>query len=136
MARGAVYFHPQLRFHDNEIGEKRLIIMNEPRDEEPYIVVKTTTNLRNRTFTESCNPAQKVFFLKGQINSPLPLDALIQLFEFYEFSKVEILAASLHDKILEYIGDLAPIAFAQLINCVKRLKNDIPQEYFAMITRR
>jgi len=60
---------------------------------------------------------------------------LIQLFEFYEFSEAELLDASLRDKILEYKGDLSPLALAQLINCIKKLKMDIPQQYFAMITR-
>ena len=135
MARGAVYFHPQFKFHDNETGEKRFVVLNEPQKGEPYLVVKTTTNLRNRSYAIGCNVVHKVFYIPENTEVSLPLGTLIQLFEFYEFSEAELLAASLRDKILEYKGDLSPLALAQLINCIKKLKMDIPQQYFTMITR-
>jgi hypothetical protein len=135
MARGAVYFHPQFRFHDNQVGEKRFVILNDPVDEEPYLVAKTTTNLRNRIFVPGCNRREAVFFVPEQSESALPLATLIQLFEFFEFTKADLLEASLKERILEYKGDLSPLRFSQLVNCVKKLKHDIPQAYFEMITR-
>ena len=136
MARGAVYYHPQFRFHDNTIGEKRFVILNDPDDDEPYLVAKTTTNLRNRIYAQGCNPQQAVFFVPGQSEPALPLNTLIQLFEFFEFTKTDLLEAGLKDRILEYKGDLSALRFSQLVNCIKKLKNDIPQAYFEMITRR
>jgi len=135
MSRGAVYFHPQFKFHDNETGEKRFVVLNEPRKGEPFLVAKTTTNLRNRSYAIGCNPIQRVFHVPQNSEPSFSLRTLIQLFEFYEFSEAELLDASLRDKILEYKGDLSPLALAQLINCIKKLKMDIPQHYFAMITR-
>jgi hypothetical protein len=135
MARGAVYYHPQFKFHDNDIGEKRFVILNEPRGDEPYLVAKTTTNLRERPCLKGCNPSQKVFFVPQGAESALPLNTLIQLFEFYEFSAAELLDASLKDKILEHRGDLTAMTIAQLVNCIRKLKHDIPQEYFLLITR-
>ena len=136
MAQGAVYFHPQFRFHDDAVGEKRFVILNEPGGDEPYLVAKTTTNLRNRTYDRGCNPSQKVFFVPKGSEVALPLDTLIQLSELYEFSKSELLVANLRDKILEDKGSLTPLAIARLLNCIKKLKQDIPVEYFAMITRK
>lgn len=136
MARGAVYVHPQFRFHDNQTGEKRFVILNDPVDDEPYLVAKTTTNLRNRIYAQGCNPQQAIFFVPGQSEAALPLNTLIQLFEFFEFTKTDLLEASLKDRILEYKGDLSALRFSQLVNCIKKLKNDIPQAYFEMITRR
>lgn len=136
MARGAVYYHPQFRFHDDTIGEKRFVVLNEPGGDEPYLVAKTTTNLRNRTYARGCNPSHKVFFVPKGSEIALPLNTLIQLFEFYEFSKAELLEANLRDKILEDKGTLTTLTFAQLVNCIKKLKQDIPEEYFAMITRK
>jgi len=135
MARGAVYFHPQFKFHDNETGEKRFVVLNEPRKGEPYLVAKTTTNLRNRSYSIGCNTSAKAFYIPQNTEPSLPLTSLIQLREFYEFSEAELLTASLRDKILEYKGDLNPLVIAQLINCIKKLKMDIPQNYFTMITR-
>lgn len=135
MARGAVYFHPQFKFHDNEIGEKRSVVLNEPRRGDPYLVAKTTTNLRNLTYSIGCKPARRVFYVPENTEPSLPLTTLVQLFEFYEFSEAELLGANLRDKILEYKGDLSPLTLAQLINCIKKLKMDIPQHYFVMITR-
>jgi hypothetical protein len=136
MAQGAVYYHPQFRFHDEAIGEKRFVILNEPGEDEPYLVAKTTTNLRNRTYNRGCNPSNKVFFVPKGSEVALPLNTLIQLSELYEFSKAELLEANLRDKILEDKGTLQALTFAQLVNCIKKLKQDIPQEYFAMITRK
>jgi hypothetical protein len=135
MARGAVYFHPQFKFHDNEIGEKRFVILNEPRGDEPYLVAKTTTNLRDKAYVKGCHPAQRAFFVPAGSEEALPLDTLIQLFEFYEFSKAELLEASLRDKLLEHRGNLTVLTIAQLVNCIKKLKYDIPQQYFELITR-
>ena len=136
MARGAVYFHPQFKFHDNETGEKRFVILNDPVDDEPYLVAKTMTNLRNRTYAVGCNPERKVFFVPERSEAALPLDTLVQLFEFFEFTMADLLETSLQDKILEYKGDLSTLRFSQLVNFIKTLKNDIPQAYFEMITRR
>lgn len=136
MARGAVYFHPQFKFHDNQTGEKRFVILNDPVDDEPYLVAKTTTNLRNRIYTQGCNPRQTVFFVPEQSEAALPLNTLIQLFEFFEFTNADLLEASLKERILEHKGDLSSLRFSQLVNCIKKLKNDIPQAYFEIITRR
>ena len=135
MARGAVYFHPQFKFHDDEIGQKRFVVLNEPHTGEPYLVAKTTTNLRKSSYSIGCNPTRRVFYVPENTEPSLPLATLIQLFEFYEFSEAELLGANLRDKILEYKGDLKPLSLAQLINCIKKLKMDIPQHYFVMITR-
>lgn len=136
MARGAVYFHPQFKFHDNQTGEKRFVILNDPVDDEPYLVAKTTTNLRDRIYVQGCNPEQAVFFVPEGSEAALPLSTLIQLFEFFEFTKADLLEASLTDRILEYKGVLSTVRISQLVNCIRKLKHDIPQAYFEMITRR
>jgi len=136
MARGAVYYHPQFKFHDNETGVKRFVILNEPRGDEPFLVAKTTTNLRNRQHAIGCNPAQRVFYVPSGNEMPFPLDTLVQLGELYEFSTADLMRASLQDKILEHKGELSALTMSQLVNCLKKLKNDIPEAYFQMITRR
>ena len=91
MARGAVYYHPQFKFHDNETGVKRFVILNEPHGDEPFLVAKTTTNLHNRQHAVGCNPAQKVFYVPGDKELPFPLDTLVQLAELYEFSTADLI---------------------------------------------
>jgi len=136
MARGAVYYHPQFKIHDNETGVKRFVILNEPHGDEPFLVAKTTTNLRDKQHAIGCNAALKVFYVPKGNEIPFPLDTLVQLDELYEFSSAELMKSSLQDKILEHKGELSALTMSQLVNCLKKLKNDIPEAYFEMINRR
>ncbi|MBI4547823.1 MAG: hypothetical protein HY707_07580 [Ignavibacteriae bacterium] len=135
MARGGVYFHSQFPFHDGSVGEKRFVVLNNPEKDEPYLVVKTTSNLRNRTYQRGCNPNTGVFFLPAGAETTFPKDTLIQLPEIYEFSSSEFLKGHLTEKVISYIGDLSSLTASQIVNCIRKLKDDIDQQYFAMITR-
>jgi hypothetical protein len=134
MAKGAVFFHSRFPFHDGQIGQKYFVVLNDPQNDEPYLIVKTTTNLRNKAFQSGCNPSQQVFFLP-QHSCLFPEATLVQLVDIYEFSAEEFLKASLAQQIVHSVGDLDAIHVAQIINCVRKLKEDISEKHFALITR-
>lgn len=135
MSRGGVYFHSQFPFDDGTFGEKRFVVLNNPEKDEPYLVVKTTSNLRNRTYQKGCNPNRGVFFLPAGVETTLPRDTLIQLLDIFEFSSSEFLAGHLKEKVISYLGDLSQLTVSQIVNCIRKLKDDIDEQHFTMITR-
>jgi len=135
MAKGAVFHHTQFQFHDGVIGDKYFVVLNEPAKEEPFIFAKTTSQLRNRTHKKGCNPSLDVFYIRQGTEKALPVDALIQLTDLYEFSPEEILKGHLTDKTISFGEDLSSLTVSQVINCVRALKEDISEYYFKLITR-
>ena len=65
-----------------------------------------------------------------------PVDTIIQLHEIFEFSSEEFLRGSLTDKTIEYKNTLTNNTKAQLINCIKKLKEDISEKHYGMINRK
>ena len=120
---------------NGNIGKKYIVVLNEPVGDESYVVAKTTSNLRDRSFSIGCNPAPSVFFIPAKNEKSFPVDTLIQLSDLYEFSKAEFLKGSLTDREIEYQSDLANITVSQLINCIRKLKDDISENHFKLITR-
>ncbi len=136
MAKGAVFHHSQFPFHDGEIGDKYFVVLNDPANDEPYVVAKTTSNLRSRTYTKGCNPKLGVFYISQGTETTFPVDTLIQLLELYEFSQKYVLEAHLKHKRITFRDNLTGVTIAQLINCVRKLKDDISEYHFKLITRK
>jgi len=135
MARGAVYYHSQFKFHDGQIGQKILVVLNEPINDEPILIVKTTSNLRGNKYIIGCNPNKGVFFLPAHQVSFFELDTVIQLLDIYEATPQEFLQAHLQEKTLTQLGQLSTLCLSQIMNCIKKLKEDIRQDDFVLITR-
>jgi len=135
MSKGAVFHHTQFEFHDGAIGDKYFVVMNEPASDQPYIVAKTTSQLKDRTFSKGCNPKPGVFFIPQGTEKAFPADTLIQLTDLYEFSSEEILKAHLKDKTISFREDLSALTVSQLVNCIRQLKEDISEYHFKLITR-
>jgi hypothetical protein len=137
MAKGDVYLHSNFHFSDGTFGKKYFVILFEPDSEkEPYLVVKTTSNLRNKVYNIGCNEKSKIFYIPSRNTKIFPIDTLIQLDEIFAFSKEEFLKGSLQERIIEYKDKLDTLILSQLINCIKKLKEDISDLYFDMINRK
>lgn len=135
MAKGAVFHHSQFPFHDGEIGDKYFVVLNDPETDETYVVAKTTSNLRNRAYATGCNPKFGVFYISQGTEKTFLIDTLIQLVELYEFSQKEVLEAHLKHKTITFRDDLTVTTVSQLINCIRKLKDDISEYHFKLITR-
>lgn len=135
MAKGAVYFHLQFPFHDGQIGQKLFVVLNDPINDEPYLVVKTTSNIRERKYQKGCNPQWGEFFIPSGTGALFEKQTIIQLLEIFEFSAQEFLKGSLQEKVISLKGKLNTRTVAELINCVRKLKDDISEKHFKMITR-
>jgi len=137
MACGDVYLHSNFPYSDGTFGKKYFVVLFEPENDiEPYLVVKTTSQLRNKTFNIGCNEKQKVFYIPQKNTNVFPVDTLIQLEEIFEFSKVEFLKGALSEHTIEHKDIIDKLLFSQLINCLKKLKEDISEFHYEMITRK
>lgn len=135
MARGAVYYHSQFKFHDGQTGQKIFIVLNDPKQNEPYLFVKTTSNLRNKKYITECNPDKGEFFFPANLIPIFKKDTVVQLLEIYEATSQEFLNAHLHDNTLVSLGQLSTHYINLIVNCLKKLKEDIPENYFSLIVR-
>ncbi len=135
MAKGAVFFHSDFPFHDGEKGRKFFVILNDPQDEEPYLVIKTTSQLHNKSYQKGCNERFGGFFIPAGTEKLFAISTLLQLIEIYEFSAEEFLKGSMQEKVITSIGNLDSMLIAQIVNCIRKLKDDISEKHFKLITR-
>lgn len=136
MAKGDIYLHSEFEFSDGTKGRKYFIILFEPdNDDLPYLVIKTTSQLKGYTYNIGCNDKRKVFFIPQKNNAAFPVDTLLQLHEIYEITTIEFLQGCITEQVIEHKGVLAAVTIAELINCIKKIKEDIPEEHFELITK-
>jgi len=46
--RGAVFHNPEFRFHDGEIGNKLLVLLNTPAHGQSFLFAKTTSKKHDK----------------------------------------------------------------------------------------
>lgn len=67
VSRGAVYFDKNFVFSDGTRGPKLLILLNTPKKDENYILVKTTSQQKNKPAISGCIEGHhKVYYLPSQ----------------------------------------------------------------------
>ncbi len=138
MAKGDIYLHSNFKFADGTFGKKFFIILYEPDDidEYPYLIIKTTSNLREGSYTIGCNDKRKAFYVPQNNVDVFPVSTLLQLQEIFEISAMEFLEGCLTSKEIEHKGKLPDLMVSQLINCIKKLKEDISEKHFYLITKK
>ncbi|MBW1650039.1 MAG: hypothetical protein JRJ44_05095 [Deltaproteobacteria bacterium] len=63
--RGATFHNSNFKFHDGAIGNKILVLLNTPTKKESCLLVKTTSQKKNKPSTYGCFLYYKtgIFFL-------------------------------------------------------------------------
>lgn len=130
-SKGDIYFSSDFKYLDGETGRKLFIVLNNPSDNEPYIVVKTTSRPPKRPYTELCNPDLKIFYIKKD-KEFLNDHTFIQLHEFFPFNKIDFLRQHFNST-LSLENHLSDLRFRQLLNCIKKISDEVPQQYFKLI---
>lgn len=132
-SQGEVLCHEKFQFSDGTFGKKLLVVLNNPRPRDPCIVVKTTSQSRRYPNVKNgCNPDKQVFYVPDTGKEVIRGDTYIQLEETFELSVVE-LAASVLKKEVSSIGKLSDLTVAQIKNCLKKVRRDIPERHYKMI---
>jgi hypothetical protein len=122
--RGNIYRHPEFKFHDGEIGDKLILLLNTPSNKEHGIFVKTTSQQHNKPSTVGCIKSHRCFYIDA--NSELfDLNTWIQLDDIYEF---DANAAKRNDG-LHKIGTLNDGKIDKIIDCLLLvLDEDLPKK--------
>lgn len=133
MKRGTILFHSKFRFHSGEVGEKFLVILNNQKDHDPFLLAKTTSQDKNKSCIPGCIQKENLFFIEGG-KTWFERDTWIQLYEAYPFTSPEVLKDHF-DGDLEIKGELPEQKANEIKNCVKRLI-DFPARYKEMIVKK
>lgn len=91
MKKGTILFHPRFKFKDGEIGEKLLIILNTPENNNiPLLVCKTTSIEKYGITNQGCHSQSNIYYIDADFDF-FKKNTWIQFHEIYELNKVSLL---------------------------------------------
>ncbi len=131
--RGGIYFHSRFVFHDGEIGEKFIILLNNPNPGEPFIFIKTTSNGNKKPNSYGCHFLRKVFFLPAE-KFFFKQNTWIQLHEIYEFSGAYIIKSGL-EKVMKHCSTFPSQLINEISNCLIRSSSDDLTDYQKLLLK-
>jgi hypothetical protein len=134
MEAGDILFHSSFKFNDGTTGRKLLIVLNTPdfKKNEPYLVIKTTSQLKGKQMVPGCIAAWRIFYIPPAEGVFFKDPTLLQLDDIYEMDATTVLKNGLQ-KNLELMGKLSTQIFGQLRNCIKQIKEDISEKHYKLI---
>uniref|UniRef100_A0A7V3N6F2 Uncharacterized protein n=1 Tax=candidate division CPR3 bacterium TaxID=2268181 RepID=A0A7V3N6F2_UNCC3 len=133
LGKGSILFHKQFKFKNGDIGEKLIIILNNPNpSNEPYLVCRTTSQEKNKPKIFGCHEELSLFYLPSG-HDFFEKDTWIQLHEIFPF-EASTLLKDFFDRELECLGKLKDLTIRQLMNCVKKIR-DISLKHKKLILR-
>lgn len=118
-ARGTIFHHSQLVFHNGFIGKKYLILLNTPSKKEPYLFVKTTSQQKDKPTTFGCIKNRSLFFIPAG-KTFFPKDTWIQLYELYPIPPKDIDT----NKDISIVGTLDAKMIDAVVNCLFEAEGD------------
>jgi hypothetical protein len=118
-ARGAIYHHRQLVFHNGFTGKKYLILLNTPGKNEPYLFVKTTSQKKDKPSTAGCIKKRSLFFIPAG-KTFFPKDTWVQLYDIYKFAPKVIDT----NKDISVEGNLDAKMIDDIVNCLFDAEED------------
>lgn len=132
MTKGAILFHHSFKFKDGEIGEKLIVVLNNPnlQNDEPYLVCRTTSKEGKRKRKPACDIDQSTFFIPED-NASFRSDTWLQLYEIYEIDAQSLLNDRSEGQ-LDFLDQLPQEITRQLMNCLKNME-DISIEHLVLI---
>ena len=130
MNRGTVLFHSDFCFSDGQHGKKLIIILNTPKDTDPYLVCRTTSKCKYLITNEGCHSDKSIFHIKAK-HDGFDLDTWIQLDELFEFSKEEILNAHFK-KTCHIVNSIRSNTMSEILKCIL-ICEDISQHHLNIL---
>jgi len=123
--RGTIFHNPKFEFHDGEIGNKLLLLLNTPDKNESCLFVKTTSKRKDKPPNVGCfkHNYTGMFFLPKKTTS-FPEDTWIILYRPYEIKLSDVSPT----KGWKKIGCLPENMVNQIIDCLfKHHEDDISE---------
>jgi hypothetical protein len=122
LGKGSILFHRKFRFENGEIGEKLLILLNNPDPtQEPYLICRVTSQGKNKSKKFGCQEQKSLFFLPAKEDFFVK-DTWVQLYEIYSFEPAGLISDHLAGH-LEIKGNLKELTIRQLMNCIKKCQD-------------
>jgi hypothetical protein len=118
MSRGTVFHCVDFRFKNGVTKDKYLVQLNDPRDDEPYILCKTTSQQKNKRLEPPCQPDPSLYALRAR-HDYFPLDTWLQLYELYRLPAGQFVQYMLSRK-MEECGQLRTETTGAIANCAGR----------------
>jgi hypothetical protein len=118
-ARGTIFHHSQLVFHNGFTGKKYLVLLNTPSKSEPYLFVKTTSQQKDKPTTPGCIKKRSLFFIPAG-KTFFPKDTWVQLFELYPIPLQDIHT----NKDISTVGSLDAKMIDDIVNCLFEAEED------------
>lgn len=129
---GCILFDTKFVFKDNEIGEKLIVLLNNPRKNEPFLFCRTTSIEKPpyKIKTPSgCQKNSQYFFINAC--EFFPKDTWLLLYEISEYNIARILKKAF-DKEISIINSINDTILRQIKNCIK-CSEDISEKHLKMI---
>jgi hypothetical protein len=118
MQRGTVLLHEAFEFENGDIGKKFLIVVNNPAQNDPYLMCLTTSQRGNRPDREGCHPQTGVYVLRVGYDF-FELQTWVQLYRIYEADAKALLKARF-DGNLTIKANLQDQTIRAIVNCIKK----------------
>jgi len=131
---GCILFDTNFVFKDNEIGEKLIILLNNPRKNEPFLFCRTTSIEKPPYTTKTplgCQKNSQYFFIKAC--NFFPKDTWLLLYEIYEYDYTYMLNKHFKQQ-MKIIDSMDDNIIRQIKNCIKG-SIDISEKYLEMILK-
>lgn len=131
--KGTVFHNNQFLFKDGEVGNKLLVLLNTPSKNDPYLILKTTSQQISQGYKKSkspgCQDKDGLFFIPANSNL-FKLDTWVQFYEIYPFSPDEVQ----NNPDFVIIGVLNEKVTSDIIDCLYfSIGDDIPEMYDNLI---
>ena len=131
LGKGSILFHSRFKFENGELGEKLIIILNDPDpSKEPFLTCRVTSKEKNKPREFGCHAERSLFFLPARRDF-FEKDTWIQLFKIFPFEASSLLKDHFNGA-LEVIGELQRSTLQQLMSCIRSIQ-DIEKRYKEMI---
>jgi len=131
---GCKLFDIKFTFKDSEIGEKLIVLLNNPGKEEPFLFCRTTSKEKPPYQIKTPNGCQKnsqYFFIKAC--NFFPKDTWLLLYDIYEYDKALLLKKAF-DKEIKILNSIDDTTLRQIKNCIK-YSEDISEKHLKMILK-
>jgi len=133
MIAGDVIYFIDFTFDDNSIQNKLLIILNNPQDDEPYLVCLTTSQQKKWRRKELGCHAEDNYYFVDKNQDEFDEDTWVVFEKIYTLDVAQVLNSCLKDGSYK-LFELDKSLWKALKNCISKSK-DVEQDYLEMIER-
>ena len=130
MNKGTILFHRDFQFHNGQSGEKLIIVLNTPKDNEPYLCCKTTSKQKFGIEREGCHSQKNIYVITPNFDW-FKMKTWVQFHELYEVEPEKFLQAHFTGD-LDVKGELKENTIRAIVNCIKR-SDDVSKYHLTLL---